>query len=717
MKNIGQNGISLNDIRDYLKKNGTQLNNEDSQKLASIFNEADSVVQDNKLDTKEVKNFLTLLASNLTQIYVQISKLLTMQSLSKPNSVNVEENEATTEENTDYKNLETALNKKYSSRMAELIKQFETTEGVQIEENKWGDDKTITTYLLPNGKKLILNQRQEPQREYLDVLDENGKKQESLSIGGNCLFEVNKLRGLSDPYMAYREDSVQSHIIYDENGKIKSFTAILPESEDGNPAEIVMGEVQYDKNGNKISYIEEGIEKEFNKKNIKVENYNSQGEITSTVYERFNTKNINNKEFSSYDKTETIYNSDGSFSEYELSKDSQGAYFSSVTKHNKNKELIYYSSENSKKGISKIEIYEGPNIAMRKGRIPNKAILTDGSGNIKSITTNKFDDRGVLLSCKVEYPQDSAVEVFKSEFDKKFTFGEQGAVGNCYMLASINALNSTDEGKKFLEELIEDKVVNGETVYSIKFKGISKIKEYLEKHHGIPQDKNHLKGEYIITQKELDEIKLKAGKNYSKADVEYLILERAYEKYREDCKKNREIAQNASMFDKNIAGIEVTTWATDSLSGGFSGQSTFVIAGKMCTQASNKTEKIPVVTFDINGNLKINDSDPKINPMSLNYANGNTIKENITVLDAIKRIQKVSKSKSSSLVVTASFLVSQQIVNGVPMRDAGHAFTIKSIDNNKVVLINPWDSTQEVTMSLEDFKKAVMSIEIADLKD
>ena len=48
---------------------------------------------------------------------------------------------------------------------------------------------------------------------------------------------------------------------------------------------------------------------------------------------------------------------------------------------------------------------------------------------------------------------------------------------------------------------------------------------------------------------------------------------------------------------------------------------------------------------------------------------------------------------------------------------SGHAFTIKSVTEDTVTIINPWHPDKEITMSREDFKQSVHEITLSSMEE
>ena len=61
------------------------------------------------------------------------------------------------------------------------------------------------------------------------------------------------------------------------------------------------------------------------------------------------------------------------------------------------------------------------------------------------------------------------------------------------------------------------------------------------------------------------------------------------------------------------------------------------------------------------------------------------------------------------------FPLQPKIINGETVTNGDHAFTIKGIKDDKVILINPWDSTKEVEISIADFSKSAKMVNILKL--
>ena len=144
----------------------------------------------------------------------------------------------------------------------------------------------------------------------------------------------------------------------------------------------------------------------------------------------------------------------------------------------------------------------------------------------------------------------------------------------------------------------------------------------------------------------------------------------------------------------------------------------YLYTGKKSDAYFSTEVKHPACSVDAEGNLKIVEG-------SLSYWNSSLVKEPSNVfhnrykdIDEVISILKSDTSKNGtfkSYVAEASIPVTTQNINGETVTNGDHAFTIKGIKDDKVILINPWDSTKEVEISIADFSKSAKMVNILKL--
>ncbi len=525
----------------------------------------------------------------------------------------------------------------------------------------------------------------------IELLSSGGKIKE-LITSTNCDFREGKNYEQTD-------ENMTTHIIYNDEGKITEQSCIY----------------KGDKHTN--AYTE-----------LSSFEYNSNGSLIKR-YDTYNNLKTGNKS-----STITRYNGNGIMTEKSIYSVINGYNTQEVIKYAEDGETLKARLlRQEKEDIVIVREFSGQNLENRIG-LPTKEMVYDkATGKLKYAEINKFDENGILIGKIVEdklkgttqeYDYSSINGIVESSF--------QGDLGNCFFLETINSLNTSNAGQKILNNMITKHVTtdaNGKehTVYKVKFGGASKIIEDLSS--GIrqfPKEKIFIQEEYTITEEELQKAALKAGKEYSSGDKDVLLQEIAYSKYRSDVAKTLQ-ANNVSysFLDKSdqlIAGLDIARgWNVnpeDIGAGGVIGIPMYLYTGKKSDVYFSKSESQPVCKIDSNGNLSVLEN-------SKSFWQPNLIKEESNVFDkryddvdtVVKMLQKDTKKDGTfnNYLAEVSLAITNQVINGQNIKDGSHAFTIKGIKDNKVILINPWDSTKEVTISIEDFMKSAKMINILKL--
>lgn len=266
------------------------------------------------------------------------------------------------------------------------------------------------------------------------------------------------------------------------------------------------------------------------------------------------------------------------------------------------------------------------------------------------------------------------------DVDGEFSPTKQGKVGDCYLLSSISALASTPNGKKLLQNNIkQDKQGN----YAVSLPG-AKIAMLDFKKNG---KHCYITGTYTVSKQEIADAK-KSGK-YSSGDDTVLLIELAYEKYRAEVLKTNKA--NGTSGRHNFAG-QYSGAATEGspLDGGQNQEAYFILTGRKPNvyRASKPVKNVgyeQIRTKNVSmSNQKIKDKDVDNN------------------LD--KMMDDPDRYAS-----TAGFKL--KMPNG---KVSGHAFSIQKVTEDKVYLVNPWDSSQVKVMTREQFKESATSLTILD---
>lgn len=568
------------------------------------------------------------------------------------------------------------------------------------------------------------------------------------------------------------KSSVTASFKYDENGNLISSKYINRDAK-GKVSSSVNNTLTYDEAGNKIGQKTVRMDKSGKPteiRNIRYEN-NSDGNVikaTETITDGAGsikatvatdkkyradgrtlesvTQNVTNKDGSTA-HTEQTHNKQGRLttkhtvtkdksgnitsdltSKYEYAKDGrtiqksvvtgtrEGKPYSRNEKYNQNGKLESMDESYYKHGAKFNDYYEGTNLNNRRGYIPSQSTEYEADGKtIKSITTNKFNKDGVLISEEIKDKNGKVISTHDfSKIDGKIDTSYQKGRGDCYLLAGVNALNASSAGQKVLKNAITTgkDPKTGETTYTVTFPGAKETREKLIK-MGVPEDQINIKTSYTYTESEIHEKAKEAGKKYSAGDKDVLLLEVAYEDMRTDAAsdiknlKMPKINTWKALTDLHLRGLE--TNSEDTLRGGKGSDVIFMLTGKKSWEYSTAIKNdtaAPVCSIDSDLNITLVGDSLQIT------------KQQSAKLDSmLNQIEQDYKKdgKVDNYAGCVSLLVSNQTVNGQELKGAGHAFSISRVDGDNVYLRNPWDSSKEICMTRDELKKATYMVSVTPL--
>ena len=280
----------------------------------------------------------------------------------------------------------------------------------------------------------------------------------------------------------------------------------------------------------------------------------------------------------------------------------------------------------------------------------------------------------------------------------------QKGQGDCYLLATINAIRNTTDGQEYLQSLRTEQIVDDKKVYTFNFPGAKSAAESLK------EDKLEvfITGEYSFTEDEVKDILSKAGTQYSKGDPDVILLEAAFEKYRKEVNQTLEANNLDAVLELDMKLYE----EENILAGGREHDAIYVLTGKKSEYySSTNYENLPILSSTA---LLDNKVLPISTATSYSYQSIDEIDGNIRITNRAlnKMLDKLQEDfetdNKSDKIATASFKV------GDTPNDSGlHAFTIKRVTEDEVILINPWYPDKDLKMSREMFLECCNSMTIA----
>ncbi len=231
---------------------------------------------------------------------------------------------------------------------------------------------------------------------------------------------------------------------------------------------------------------------------------------------------------------------------------------------------------------------------------------------------------------------------------------QSDTTGDCWLLTGLNSLSYSEGGAQAIKDAM---TFNNDGSVTITFKGVGTS--------------------YTISAQDL--ARANNDSNYSSGDDDVLAFELAAEKLRND------IASGKIRFSSDspyyVSDTTSGKTGTKSIDGGYTEQVYYLLTGKLSETSSDSGQ--------IEKYLDAFQNNPDSTAMSCSIKGGDNDNSFITVKDASGRNVKLYNA---------------------------HAYAVKSVDDDTVTLVNPWDSTQDIVLSRDAFSK-IANVSYCDLSD
>ena len=257
---------------------------------------------------------------------------------------------------------------------------------------------------------------------------------------------------------------------------------------------------------------------------------------------------------------------------------------------------------------------------------------------------------------------------------------KQQSTGDCYLLASLISISKTKAGAAILKNNIK-RNKNGN--YTVTLPGAIEVR----KDYARDNKQCYVTGSYTITKEEIAQAR-KNSKKYASGDIDVLIYELAFEKYRKEVLKTNKINGQHSVQDMAGQYTGHGTFAQP-LEAGTTNDAIFILTGN-----KSKSYKVPassVASISSESIKSIDVSDGRLSQMGA------------------ERYLDLMNKDPDRFAITFSL----KLDNGRG-KHGYHALALSRVDDERVYFINPWNSKKEFSLTKEEFIRSAYNITVSD---
>lgn len=343
--------------------------------------------------------------------------------------------------------------------------------------------------------------------------------------------------------------------------------------------------------------------------------------------------------------------------------------------------------------------------------------ITQNTNSIGTITENELDSvisEDVVMNLVLDaLDEENGVEDvnINGKFDERV---QQQGTGDCYLLATLKSLSETSQGQEIIRNTITE---NSDGTYTVNFPGIERSYTF---------SKEDIDKADSTTIGSTDGSIVGSGMGrYSEGDDDVLLIEMAYEKFRDEAYHGEipskpewpaYVLQSTSEANYNAGKSTLTS--------GNMSQVMFLLTGQHAEYASG--DKVHSEIDKMN-----NTNEPFVAYASVYADNGYTSDPNGAYYkDSSGYYKKVDGNTPAGVeryTFTGAGTNDRCITfNGVGDDSdkkidlttnsvGGHAITISAVTDDTITIVNPWDSDKKVTVNRADFEGYITGVQYMKL--
>ena len=286
----------------------------------------------------------------------------------------------------------------------------------------------------------------------------------------------------------------------------------------------------------------------------------------------------------------------------------------------------------------------------------------------------------------------------------------QGKRGDCYLLASIEAIKTTKDGQEILKKNVQE---NPDGSYTIPLPGaVVARNHYIEIGE---EDKCAITGRYTITKAAIEKAKEQSGKAYAFGDINVILFELAMEAFRaEVAQTNKALGQKSRNY---IAGQIGPMSESDTLSGGQMYDAIFMLTGQKSDIYDGGRNKKETCKLYTPGEYGYVGEKPKMLSKG-NVGKSSDLVEVNQVYNKDSDLQKLLDKyagKEDQYCITVGFVVAKNGPDGTTKAGGGHALTVTKITEQYVEVVNPWNTARKERIPRGDFEKMATALTVTEM--